>query len=215
MRGLVACVLLIAAVYGRPAQKEPPSMKDIIDSMKLDIDEMLPKELTDNFTPELQEFIKSIDFMDIFAVIALSQKRDKIKSPEDLLDALRGANVNTYEKVIKLIDSYKRRYEALTPGAKKYFEEREQADAKISVMGFGDLKKLTKAERKERIKGLQDAFQKLADEDKQSLQAQLPLLYKILSDPEFIEKLQPKIEQKIQEQMAKMVEKKKAEAEFA
>ncbi|CAJ0580381.1 unnamed protein product, partial [Mesorhabditis spiculigera] len=205
MRVIIIAALLAVVAHSRPASSAGNEMKDLMDQLKFDIDEMLPKELTEHFSSDLSDFLKSLDFMDLMSMMMLAKEKENLKTPDQLLQAIKRANPNTYEKVNKLVEAYKKRYDALTPGAKKFFEGSEGSGSG-SFVKIEILSKVTETgaldEKERRLKKGQEEFKKLADEDKESIQKQLPFIYKVLSDPEFIDNLKPLLEKKAKEQMS-------------
>ncbi|CAJ0580209.1 unnamed protein product, partial [Mesorhabditis spiculigera] len=198
MKIVVFCVLsLCGLAYGRPVASNQAGLKAILTGLKFDITDTLPKELLDEFSPDLQEFAKSLDMVDAAALLMLYQKKDTLETMEQVPIALKEISPNTYKKVKKLTTACKQRYEKLTPEAQKLFRE-HGADGLSGMNGYNDL---TTEERTEKLGSFVLAFANLSDDDKESVREQFPVVYKLNTDPYFILKatlaLQRQFEKKV------------------
>ncbi|CAJ0580395.1 unnamed protein product, partial [Mesorhabditis spiculigera] len=163
MRGLVIFIFaLLGLVYGAPTATG---------GQEFDLDDILPDEMSSNF-------------------MLVAKGKSKPKTLKEALEALKPYS-DTYEKVTTLLTAYKKRYAALTPGAKKMFED---------TFGAGDWETLdwTTLNQETMAPKFGRAFKAATDEDRKSLQTQFPLAYKIITEPSLMVRLKPEFMAKVQ-----------------
>ncbi|CAJ0580175.1 unnamed protein product, partial [Mesorhabditis spiculigera] len=199
MNSLIICTLAVfGLVYGRPATNEEAQV-EALGKIKMDINDLFSDDLLKLFTPELNEFTTSLTLLDASSFLALAGQKDQFKTVKDVMDALKETNEDTYDKVQKLVTAYKKRYAELTPGAKKILEE-----SHFSGLCTKDLTTLSDAEGHEMVNKFREALGKASDADKKSIEKQLPLLYKLVNEPEILKKAQSELKKKGKAYVAKI-----------
>ncbi|CAJ0580196.1 unnamed protein product, partial [Mesorhabditis spiculigera] len=192
---IIFCVLVILGL----AYSAPATANDVVMHVKMDVNEVFPEELFKILTPELQDFFKSLEVQDIMSFTVLGKEKASLKTPNQALEALKRTNEETYKKVNKLVEAYKKRFADLTPGARKLLED----SIVTGDLGTMEVSKLAGGDPGQKAKNFREALLKASDADKQSMQKQLPLLYKLITDPEILDRLRPEMERNVKKYLTK------------
>ncbi|CAJ0580167.1 unnamed protein product, partial [Mesorhabditis spiculigera] len=204
MRALIFCTLaVVVLVHGRPASSED-ALRTIMDNAaKFDITDTIPQKLLRNklnseeFSPDLQEFAKSLDLVDVAGFMMLYGKRATFDTLDEVPGIMKQISPNTYKKVKKLMAACQLRFEELTPAAQRLFTEH----GRDGLDGINAYNRLTEKAREEKLGNFIDAFHELSDEDQESIREQFPGVYKFNTDLRFIKKFAAEMDR----QMAKQI----------
>ncbi|CAJ0580104.1 unnamed protein product, partial [Mesorhabditis spiculigera] len=187
MRTLLYIVaILFSWAHARPAAQldDAEKLPKSLDFMKINVKEMIPEDIFSEFSTDLQEFLENLQLPDLMSIGALVHKVEHFDDANDMLEALKESSPSTYKKVKKLVDAYELRYEALTPGARAFFDK----------VAAEDIQSLDGTERKIWANSQLEEYRKLPEVDKASVAENFPLIHKIFGDEEFMMKLRSRLE---------------------